>query len=69
MWMSDAEWVVTALHTAGDRDVEHASAAVAFAPLLAPLVGEAQRRLRSVVDPRALEILTDGAQTDLSATL
>ena len=69
MWMSDAEWVGTALHAAGDRDVEHASAAVAFAPLLAPLVGEAQRRLRSVVDSKALEILTDGAQTDLSATL
>ena len=68
-WMSDAEWVGSALQTAGHRDGVHARAAVAFAPLLAPLVGEAQRRLRAVVDPKALENLTDGAQTDLSATL
>ena len=42
---------------------------VAFAPLLAPLVGEAQTRLRSIVEPKALETLTDSAHADLYATL
>ncbi len=68
-WMTDADWVNAALHTVGDGDDPHAGAAIAFAPLLAPLVREAQRRLWSIVDPNSREILTDGGQADLSAEL
>lgn len=66
-WMADAQWVGSALET--DDVVSQADAPVAFAPLLAPLVGEAGRRLWSRVDPNALAILTDSATGDLAATL
>ena len=68
-WMSDAEWVGEALQSGGDGDVAHAGSAVAFAPVLAPLVGAAQRRLWSTVDPDALAILADAAKADLASTL
>ncbi|MFI5506542.1 type 2 lanthipeptide synthetase LanM family protein [Mycobacterium sp. NPDC051804] len=68
-WVTDAEWVGVALQRGGDGDVLQGNTKVAFAPLLAPLVAEAQKRLWSTADPNALTLLTDGAATDLAATL
>lgn len=68
-WMADAQWVGSALEEGGDGHAPQAGSAVPFAPLLAPLVGEAQRRLWSTINPNARAILTDGASAGLAATL
>ena len=68
-WMADAEWVGAALQSGADGHAPQGSSTVAFAPVLGPLVGEAQRRLRATVDPAALAILTNAATSDLAATL
>lgn len=66
-WMTDGQWVGSALEMGGGES--QAGSAVAFAPLLAPVVREAHRRLWSTVDPNALAILTERATDDLAATL
>ena len=63
----DAEWVRYALHAAGDPDVEHGHPRGVRRPSHAP---RSRRRLPVLVGRRSESTrdLTDGAQTDLSAT-
>lgn len=67
-WIADAGWISAALQT-DDDDALHAGTDVAFAPLLAPLVSEAQTRLWSIAEPKALDTLTHSGHADLYATL
>ena len=62
-WIADAGWISAALQT-DDDDALHAGTDVAFAPLLAPLVSEAQTRLWSIAEPKALDTLTHSGHAD-----